>query len=74
MPRGAPPWAQVKLRVSHGPIPDVGVELRMTSGRRYQVIGVRGKALTVIVLPPEAAVQGDVWSWEWTKRKRKQRC
>lgn len=72
MARGAPPWAQVKLRVTDGPIPDVGVELRMvTTGRRYQVIGVRGRALQVIVLPPEAPVQGEVWDWQWTARKRR---
>jgi hypothetical protein len=66
-----PAWGQVKLRVAFGDIPDAGVELRMATGRRYQVIGVRGRSLTCLVLPPEAETQGDVWSWQWTPRKKK---
>lgn len=73
MSRGAPPWAQVKLRVSHGDIPPVGAELRMKTGRRYQVIDVRGRGLQCIVLPPTAETQGDVWDWQWTPRARKAR-
>lgn len=69
--RGKPPWSQVKLRVTHGPIPDVGDELRMfTTGRRYQVLGVRGRAMTCIVLPENAEAQGRVWDWFWTARQR----
>lgn len=72
MGRGAPPWSQVRLRVTSGPIPDVGDELRMmTTGRRYQVIGVRGRAMQCLVLPADAAVQGPVWDWQWTPRARK---
>lgn len=71
MGRAAPPWANVELRVSHGEVPPVGAELRMTTGRRYQVIEVRGRTLSCIVLPPEAEIQGEVWSWQWTPRPRK---
>lgn len=67
----APPWAQVKLRVNHGEIPDIGVELRTPSGRRYQVINVRGKTLHCIVLPPEASVDGPVIEWTWTARNKR---
>lgn len=73
MGRPAPPWANVQLRVTHGEVPPVGAELRMSSGRRYQVIDVRGRGLSVIVLPPEAETQGEVWDWRWTPRARKAR-
>lgn len=73
MSRGAPPWAQVKLRVSHGDVPEFGAVLEMRTGRRYQVIGVRGRALTCLVLPPEAEIEPGtaVLAWQWTKRKPK---
>ena len=67
----APAWAQVKLRVSHGDVPDFGSVLEMRSGRRYQVIGVRGRGLTCLVLPPEAPVDGEVIQWQWTPRPRR---
>lgn len=65
MGRGAPPWAQVKLRVAFGAV------LQMATGRRYQVVGVRGKALQALVLPPEAAIEPgtEVWNWRWAKRE-----
>lgn len=70
--RGNPPWSQVKLRVAFGDVPEVGDELRMRTGRRYQVIGVRGRGLTCLVLPPDAEVQGRVIEWQWAKRKARQ--
>jgi hypothetical protein len=73
MSRGAPPWAMVNLRVSCGDVPPVGTELRMRSGRRYQVIDVRGRGLSCLVLPPEAETQGAVWDWQWTPRKPSKR-
>lgn len=73
MGRPAPPWANVKLRVTHGEVPPVGAELRMATGRRYQVIDVRGRGLSCIVLPPQAEVQGEVWEWRWTPRAGKVR-
>jgi len=68
--RGAPPWAQVKLRVCWGDVPEVGDELRFKTGRRYQVIGVKGRGLQCLVLPPDAPVQGRVLEWEWASRRR----
>lgn len=72
MSRGAPPWAQVKLRVAYGEVPDFGDILQMKTGRRYQVVGVRGKQLQCLVLPPEAET-GDakVCEWEWSSRDKK---
>jgi hypothetical protein len=79
MPRGSPPWSQVKLRVSHGDVPPFGCILAMENqkgkltGRLYQVIGVRGKQLQCLVLPPEALADAEpgtpVWSWRWTPRR-----
>lgn len=66
-----PAWSQVKLRVAFGEIPEFSDELHMASGRRYQVIGVRGKTLTCIVLPPDAPVAGRVIPWQWTPRRRR---
>lgn len=69
-----PAWSQVKLRVSFGEIPEFGDELCVVStGRRYQVIGVRGKTLTCLVLPADAPVQGRVIDWMWSPRKRSKR-
>lgn len=67
----APYWAQVKLTVKHGEIPEIGTELRTPSGRRYQVINTRGKTLYCLVLPPEAPVDGVVWEWTWTARNKR---
>ena len=61
----------MKLRVEHGDVPEIGVELVTDSGRRYQVIGVRGKTLTCLVLPPEAPVEGQVLRWQWTARNKR---
>jgi hypothetical protein len=69
MARGKPAWSQVKLRCCWGDVPEPGDELRFNTGRRYQVIGVRGRALQCLVLPPEAAVQGRVIEWRWAGRK-----
>lgn len=69
--RGAPPWAQVKLRCCWGDVPDVGDELHFKTGRRYQVIGVKGRALQCLVLPADAPVQGRVLAWQWASRGAK---
>ncbi len=70
----APPWADVKLRISRGDTPEPGTELVTPSGRRYQVIGLRGKkTLHCIVLPPEATPGDPVWQWTWdAKNKRRE--
>ena len=67
----APPWADVKLRVSHGDIPEPGTELVTPSGRRYQVVGVRGKTLRCLVLPPDAAPGEPVWHGTWDARNKR---
>lgn len=67
----APPWADVKLRCSHGDIPEPGTELVTASGRRYQVVGVRGKTLRCIVLPPEAEPGEPVLAWTWDARNKR---
>lgn len=70
--RGKPAWSQTKLR-HVGPMetcPETGDELRFTSGRRYQVLGIRGRALQCIILPPEAPVQGRVIFSVWMNGKR----
>ena len=70
----AAPWDPVKLRVSHGPVPEPGTELKMPSGRRYLVLKVGGKAtLHCIVLPATEKPAAVVWDWFWTPRKKKRR-
>jgi hypothetical protein len=67
----APPWAQVKLRVAYGEVPPFGAVLVMSTGRRYQVVGVRGKTLQCLVLPPDAEVEPGtpIWEWRWAKKR-----
>lgn len=70
----SPPWAQVKLRVSFGPIPEAGDELRIVStGRRYQVLGVKGRAMRCLVLPADAPVDpgSRIWDWQWAGRSKR---
>lgn len=71
-----PAWAQVKLRVCWGDVPEPGDELLFTSGRRYQVLGVRGRTMTCIVLPNDAPpnTDGRTLCWRWASRKRKARA
>lgn len=67
-----PDWGQTKMRVVFGPIPQFGTILRTASGRLYQVIGVRGAALTVLVLPKSTSLAGEeVWDWRWAPRAKK---
>lgn len=72
---GKPAWSMVRLRVAWGEVPPFGAILRMRSGRRYQVIGVHGRGLQALVLPPDAPVESDtpVIDWEWSKRPRRAR-
>lgn len=71
MSRGKPAWSQVNLRCCWGDIPEAGDELRTPTGRRYQVLGVRGRQMTCLILPPEAPVQGPVLDWFWAGRGRR---
>lgn len=68
----APAWAMVKLRVSWGEVPPFGAVLQMRTGRRYQVIGIRGRTLQVLVLPPDAAIEPGtpVLAWQWASRAK----
>ena len=70
MAQGKPAWSMVRLRVAWGDVPPFGAILRMRTGRRYQVIGVRGRGLQVLVLPPDAPVEAGtpVIDWQWAKR------
>jgi hypothetical protein len=61
----APAWADVKLRCTTGALPEPGTELVTFSGRRYQVLRIRGKTLHCIVLPPDAALGDPIWRWTW---------
>lgn len=72
MASGKPAWAQTKLR-HVGPMdgcPEIGDEMRFESGRRYQVIGVRGRSLQCLVLPQDAPIQGRVLLSQWMGRRR----
>lgn len=70
----AAPWDPVRLRVSFGPVPDPGTELRMASGRRYLVLRIGGRAtLHCLVLPADEPPAEIVWEWRWTPRKSKKR-
>lgn len=55
-----------------GPDPLPGDWLQTTTGRRYQVINVRGTILHCRVLPPEAEPEPGVriFNWFWANRKR----
>jgi hypothetical protein len=68
--RGA--WERVKLRfknqASDGPVG--GDELRTRTGRRYQIVAVKGRTFDCIVLPAGAEVQGRVFLWEWDSRNK----
>lgn len=69
------PWDEVKLRVvGESDVPDPGTVLELPTGRRDQVLSVRGRGLRAIVLPPGHDI-GDapVWWWKWEKRTRKAR-
>lgn len=68
--RGAPPWATVRLRVAWGDVPPFGAELRTPSGRRYQVVEIRGKQMRCLVLPADAAPGDPVLSWYWSSRRK----
>lgn len=66
-------WDRVTFRVSSwiGDPPESGDELMTRTGRRYQILEVKPRALVCLVLPSDAPVQGRVFMWEWGKRKKK---
>lgn len=67
------PWDHVKLGVSfwHGDKPVAGDELLTVTGRRYQILEVKPKALVCLVLPKDAPVEGRVFHWRWNSRQKK---
>lgn len=69
-----PAWARVKLRVAWGDVPEFGDELVLPTGRRYQVIDIRGKTLHCLVLPASEPITGRVVPWQWAPRRRRARA
>ena len=72
MKKGA--WDPVKLRVSHGEVPNPGDVLEMATGRLYQVLRIGGtRTLHCMVLPSLEHVDPDtrILSWQWTPRNRR---
>lgn len=66
----APPYARVELRMAFGVEPRPGTELHTRTGRRYEVLGVRGKTITGLVLPATEPVAKKVLFWEWGPRTK----
>ncbi|WP_431276251.1 hypothetical protein ACQ858_08355 [Variovorax ureilyticus] len=66
-------WDPVKLRCCWGDVPDPGDVLEMRTGRRYQVLRVRGRTMHCIVLPTtHKLTRGTrVLSWRWAPRSRR---
>lgn len=65
-----PPWSQVTLRW-YGDVPEFGVVMETSTGRRYQVIGIKGRAVQCLVLPPDAPIDGPVMEMYWVKRQKR---
>jgi hypothetical protein len=65
------PYDHVKLRVTwHGTEPcEVGDELVTRTGRRYQVLAMKGKRFDCMVLPPDASLQSKQWCLTWNSRR-----
>lgn len=67
-----PIGGRTKLRVAWGDAPPVPATLQLRSGRRYLVIGARGRTLHVIVLGPKDRATGPLIPWQWAPRRAKQ--
>lgn len=68
MPR--PAGSIVKLRVAFGEVPEFGTILETRTGRRYQIVEVKGKSLRCLVLGPNDLAGDDpVLSWHWVGRR-----
>lgn len=79
-------WDATVLTVNYwsGPEPEPGDGLETSTGRRYLILRlkfgrpVRGKlgrlrALECVVLPPKTPIEGRIFQWTWSSRRRKQR-
>lgn len=69
----APIGTVVKLRVAFGDVPPLPSILLTPSGRRYDVINVRGKTLHCLVMKPDAEIEDGtpVIQWTWTARNKR---
>jgi hypothetical protein len=66
------PYDMVVLRVTwHGDPCEVGDELVTGTGRRYQIMAIRGKRHDCMVLPADAEVQSKQWMLVWNKRNKR---
>ncbi len=66
-------YDMVVLRVTwgdHDPC-EVGDELVTRTGRRYQIMAIKGKRHDCMVLPLEADVQSKQWTLTWNKRNKR---
>jgi len=63
------PYDPVTLRVTwHSSEPcEVGDELVTRTGRRYQVLRIKGKRFDCIVLPRDAGVESRQWTLTWNR-------
>lgn len=71
-------WDPVKLRVDGWCAlqPVCGDEIRTRTGRRYRILethyrGERLARVDCIVLPMDADVQGVIFEWRWTPRRKR---
>lgn len=54
-----------------GPEPEPGDALETKTGRKYLILKVRGKQLDCMVITKDEKTNGEVFKWEWAKRKSK---
>jgi hypothetical protein len=57
-----------------GPEPRPGDELRTSTGRRYLIRQIRGRALDCVVVPLDAELAGQVFWWRWSPRRPRERA
>jgi len=65
-------YDSVTLYLKHwaGEPAEIGDELVTSTGRRYEVMNVRGQRHDCIVLPPHAVVTGTQHNMCWNKRRK----
>lgn len=80
------PWDRTVLSVHFwkGTEPSPGDGLETSTGRRYQILRLKfgrpqkgrlgpPRALECVVLPPGTPIEGTLFRWTWSPRKRKRR-
>ncbi len=73
-PRAKAPFGTVvKLRVAFGDVPPLPCILLTPSGRRYDVINIRGKTLHCLVMKADADIEEGtpIIQWTWTARNKR---